>query len=110
MGDVCYKYNAIDNEIRGQTQTWYADDGVAGGTLLSLCRWWVKLAVIGPEYGYCPNSSKSWLVAKDKFSSLAADIFVGTNIKITNIGKRFLGAAIKTRSYVEDFQKRFLPG
>ena len=50
-----------------------------------------------------PNASKSWLTDKDKFSSSSADIFVDTDIKMTNTGKRFLGAAIGTRSYVEKF-------
>ena len=53
-----------------------------------------------------PNASKSWLTVKDKFSSSSADIFVDTDIKMTNTGKRFLGAAIGTRFYVERFVRK----
>ena len=60
----------------------------------------------GPDYGYFVNSSKSWLIVKERDLSEAQSFFQGTEINITTEGKRFLGAALGipsfTKSYASD--------
>ena len=36
----------------------------AAGKLLSRRSWWDKLCEIGPNFGYFPNSGKTWIVTK----------------------------------------------
>ena len=52
----------IDKVSGVGTQSWYADDASAGGTVPDLRRWWDKLQSIGPLFGYHPNPCKTWLV------------------------------------------------
>ena len=85
------------------TQVWYANDASAGGSLLKLRHWWDKLTSFGPDFGYLPNASKSWLVVKEGLLPEASDIFSGTSLNITDFGRRFLGAAIESPNFVESF-------
>ena len=62
------------------TQVWYADDASAGGSLLKLRQWWDKLTSFGPDFGYFPNASKSWLVVKEGLLPEVSDIFSGIYI------------------------------
>ena len=41
---------------------WFADDATAGD-LSHLKLWWDRISAIGPDYGYHPNASKTWLIA-----------------------------------------------
>ena len=45
-------------------QVWYADDATASGELAKIRSWWERLVEIGPQYGYFPNASKTWMVGK----------------------------------------------
>ena len=65
--------------------------------------WWDRLLEIGPDYGYYPNASKTWLIVKEHKHSEAVPVFEGTEIVITTVGKRHLGAAIGTRSFIEKY-------
>ena len=85
------------------TQVWYADDASAGGSLLKLRQWWDKLTSFGPDFGYFPNASKSWLVVKEGLLPEVCDIFSGISLNITDSGRRFLGAAIGSPKCVESF-------
>ena len=51
-----------DREIR---QVWFADDAKAGGNLTHLKTWWDNISELGPEYGYHPNASKTWLIVSE---------------------------------------------
>ncbi len=84
-------------------QVWYADDATATGTLQDLRQWWHSLTKDGPNYGYFPNSTKSWLVVKDEHEDEATRIFEGLNLNITTKGRPLLGAAIGCHSYVEQY-------
>ena len=85
------------------TQVWFADDGIAGGRLDQIRLWWSNLNTIGPEYGYYPNAEKSWLVVKEEHLEAAERLFAGTGVNVTVEGKRYLGAALGTRSFVESY-------
>ncbi len=51
----------LHNQVK---QVWFADDAIAGAWLYHLRAWWDHLVDIGPEYGYHPNASKTWLTVK----------------------------------------------
>ena len=51
-------------------QVWLADDATVGAQLTPLRDWWDQLWIIGPDYGYLPNASKTWLIEKDDKLSL----------------------------------------
>ena len=56
-------------------QVWYADDASAAGNMSALRSWWDKLRSCGPAYGYHPNASKTWLVAKEDHLARAKELF-----------------------------------
>ncbi len=71
-------------------QVCYADDSTTGGSIEDLCQWWSVLTNIGPQYGYYPNPSKTWLLIKensfDRATSEGRPVLcslVGTNDFIT---------------------------
>ena len=37
----------------------YADDDTAAGKIIQLKNWWKTLYMLGPEFGYYPEASKS---------------------------------------------------
>lgn len=84
-------------------QVAYADDITGAGKLLGLRKWWDELRSFGPEIGYFPEPTKSWLIVKPDLHSIAADIFEGTSIKITVKGHKHLGAAIGQSSHKNEF-------
>ena len=84
-------------------QIWYADDSAAIGTVEQLHSWWIKLVETGPAFGYLPNPAKTWLITKQGQFNLATDIFAGSGVNVTPEGRPYLGAAIGTREYVEDY-------
>ena len=88
---------------KSATQVWYADDASAIGTINNLLEWWDKLARLGPGYGYFPNPSKTWLVTKEDCHSNAVAAFEGTNINVSSSGQPYLGAALGTAAYTDQF-------
>ena len=77
----------------GVQQVWFGDDAMAGGKLAKLHAWWDHICELGPDYGYFPNATKTWLVVKGHLEG-ARGMFEGTGITITVEGRRYLGAAI----------------
>ena len=61
---------------------------------------------IGPDYGYRPNAAKTWVIAKEDKYDAAVAAFQGTKVNITTEGKRQLGAALGTRSFVEEYVRQ----
>ena len=86
-------------------QTWFADDASGAGSLQNLKQWWDSLNSIGPSYGYYPKASKSCLVVHPADEEVARDVFSASDINITTEGKRYLGAALGSTSFIEDFVK-----
>ena len=84
-------------------QVWFADDATAGGQLTPLREWWDHLQLIGPDYGYHPNALKTWLIVNDDKLEAATAAFEGTGVNITCQGRRHLGAAVGTRTFVEEY-------
>ena len=88
-------------------QIWFADDASAVGDLSSLNSWRKRLQSIGPEYGYHPNASKSWLIVKQE---QAKSLFNDTGVSITTEGQRYLGAALGSSSFVESYVQNKING
>ena len=84
-------------------QVWFADDATAGGKLINLREWWDCLTNIGPDYGYFPNASKTWLIVKEGYKNEAASLFEGTQVAITEEGKKYLGSAIGKQTFIESY-------
>ena len=95
----------IDCISGGLMQVWYADDATACGSLSELHLWWDKLLQFGPDFGYFPNPSKTCLVVKEVFYDAAVKMFQGSGISITVDGKRHLGGALGSPSFVTSFVK-----
>ena len=82
---------------------YYADDGGGGGTLDQLLKWWTDVQEIGPNFGYYPKPSKTWLIVKPKYLKRAKDMFPG--ISITDQGHTYLGSYIGSESGKAEFMK-----
>ena len=75
----------------------------ATGPLEEVKQWWDELREADPPLGYYPNSKKCWLVVKPKKEGRAKEMFAGTGINITTEGRKHLGAALGSRSYLEQY-------
>ena len=54
---------------------------------MKLRHWWDKLSSFGPDFGYFPNASKSWLVVKEGLLPDVSDIFLVHHlISLTLVG------------------------
>ena len=84
-------------------QIWYADDAAAVGKVSQLREWWEMLTKEGPSFGYFPNPNKTWLVTKEGFHTLGSSTFDQTGVNITPDERPYLGAAIGSPSYVENY-------
>ena len=94
-----------DKEEDRTYQVAYADDLAEGGKVLNLRSWWDKLLEKGPPLGYFPKASKSWLIVKEDKLEEAKELFRGTEIKISSVGKRYLGGFIGKESARNDYFK-----
>ena len=79
------------------------DDAASGGTLLNLRSWWDTLVERGPSFGYYPNPLKTYLMVKPDKRDLAENIFKGTKVQITSEGRRYLGGALGSQTFVATF-------
>ena len=79
------------------------DDATGARPLQEVKQWWDELREAGPPLGYYPNAKKCWLVVKPKEESRAKEMFTGTGINITTEGRKHLGAALGSQSYLEEY-------
>lgn len=86
-------------------QVWFADDATAGGHIQQIHEWWIKLNNLGPAFGYFENPSKTWLIVKEEHLSMATERFANSGVNITTDGKRHLGAALGSRSFVVSYMQ-----
>ena len=93
-------------KLPSTTQVWYADDASASGTVDDLKTWWDALNLLGPDFGYFPNSSKTWLVTKPQHLSSAKELFGKTGVNITCEGRPYLGSPLGTEDFVTEFVKK----
>ena len=84
-------------------QCWFADDASGSGSLEELKKWWDELIETGPGLGYYPNAKKCWLITKPEKEEAARDVFDGIAINITTQSHKHLGAALGSRSYLEEY-------
>ena len=84
-------------------QVWYANDALALGLVDDLHAWWDELTRLGPKFGYFPNSSKTWLVTKEACHSRAIAASQDTGINVTCVARPYLGAALGTPAYIDQF-------
>ena len=84
----------------GIKQAWYADDATAGGSLKRLKEWWDHIVKLGPDYGYFPNATKTWLIVKEDHMEEAKNQFKDSGVSITPEGRRHLGAAVGTPQFI----------
>lgn len=82
------------------------DDATACGSLKGLRSWWDKLTSEGPGFGYFPNPSKTCIIVKDGLHDAAISAFQGTGVSITSDGKRHLGAALGSPSFITSFAEK----
>ena len=68
-----------------------------------LKKWWDELEESGPGLGYFPNAKKCWLIVKPCREEEARELFAGTAINATTEGQKHLGAALGSRSYLEEY-------
>jgi hypothetical protein len=66
---------------------------------------WDALNTTGPSFGYHPKPAKSCLVVHLNDEEAAKEVFEGSGISITSEGKRYLGAAIGSDDFIEEFVK-----
>ena len=84
-------------------QCWFADDATGAGSLVELKKWWDELNNLGPDLGYYPNANKCWLVIKPDKESDAKELFADFSINISTQGQKHLGAALGSRSFLEEY-------
>ncbi len=98
--------NPLINNLKRDTmkQVWFADDASAVGNLSDLrgC-----LTKVGPDFGYFPNASKTWLIVKEGQLEKAKTTFQGTDVTTT---EGYLGSAIGKRSYICKTKGRHMGG
>ena len=93
----------LRSKVSDTVQIWYADDVATSGKLTSLRKWWDNLTHLGTPFGYYANASKTWLIVKGPALTQARDIFGDTHINITSEGRPYLGAALGSEKYINQF-------
>ncbi len=64
----------------------------------------------GPLYGYFPNSVKTHILVKSQHVDKAKEVFKDTAITISEEGKRYLGGAMGTTFFVQQYIQRKVEG
>ena len=91
--------------INKWSQVWYADDSSVSGELSSLQEWLTMLMERGPDFGYFPEPSKSYLIVNESNKDLANLLFADFGLKIVTSG-RFLGGVVGDKAGRESFVKK----
>ena len=81
------------------SQVWCADNASTTRKLGNLRSWLNQLQAIGPDFGFHPNSVKTWLVAKAGHLCAAEDLFGNTAVNITFECHPYQGAPLGTENY-----------
>ena len=87
------------------SQVQYADDSSACGKLSSLRDWLTMLMEKGPDFGYFPKPSKSWLIVNESNTNQANQLFGKFGLKIATSG-RYLGGIVGDKASMESFVKK----
>ena len=84
------------------SQVSYADDSSVSGELSSLQEWLTMLMERGPDFGYFPEPSKSYLIVNESNRDLANLLFGDFGLKIATSG-RLLGGIVGDKEGRESF-------
>ena len=84
-------------------QCWFVEDATGSGSLQDVRKWWEELSESGPPLGYFPNAKKCWLIIKPEQEQAAREVFRDTAINVTTEGHKHLGAALGSRSFLEEY-------
>ena len=84
-------------------QCWFDDDATGSGSLKDVQKCLNELSESGPALGYFPNAKKCWLIIKPDKEHAAMEVFSDTAINITSEGHKHLGAALGSRSCLEEY-------
>ena len=82
-------------------QIFYADDAASAGKLENIKEWWTIPQNTGPIYGYYSKPTKTWLIVKPEYYTVAKDMF--PNINVTSKGHWYLGSYIGSDVGKADF-------
>ncbi len=93
----------INKLTRTLVQAWHADDAAATRTIARFRLWWEEISSFGPSFGYFAKAAKTWLVVKPDHQSQAAAAFGDTDVTITCDGRPYLGGALGSTNYVNEF-------
>ena len=66
-------------------------------------KWRDELLESGPPLAYLPNAKKYWLISKPEREQAAREVFRDTAISVTTEGHKHLGAALGSRSFLEEY-------
>ena len=65
--------------------------------------WWNTLNTLDLLFGYHPEPTKCWLIAKSRMKDIGLNRFENAGINITEDGKRHWGAVIGSIEYRENY-------
>ena len=104
MGMYALAVLPMIDQLQSQSkQIWFADDATGSGLVDNVYKWWDTLNSVGPDYGYFPQPAKTWLLVKDNKVDRAKQLFSSTGVNITTEGRKVLGAALGTQSFVNEY-------
>ena len=85
-------------------QVWLVDDAIGAGCLKEIENWWNEISEEGSLHGYYVNETKSWMILKHG-NKLTYDqtMFKETNINFITEGKRYLGAAVGSKNFCDEY-------
>jgi len=92
----------LKQEFPAVEQTWYADDGGAGGRFDSIRKQFTRLQEIGPNFGYFPEPTKSMLIIPNHSLEVAKVEFADLGFKVTT-GHRYLGGFIGEKEALQEW-------
>ena len=83
----------LKHRIPELQNTWYADDGAAGGGWKYIIKWYELLMELGPPRGYFPEPEKSQIIVHPTKVQEAKEAFKGLKLQV-HTGYRYLGGYI----------------
>ena len=84
-------------------QVWYTDDDTAANKVPALLSYCQVISDVGPKYGYYLNPKKTVLPAKPNLAFRAKEAFTGTGVSVRTDGVRYLGEAVGTQGFCDNF-------
>ena len=83
-------------------QSWFADDSSYAAKLVNLREWFMKLSLLGPQFGYNPNPRKTVVIVHPSYTEEAKQLFDDIGITVVE-GHRFLGGFIGSKASTQEY-------